>query len=170
MFTRASRARAKQEKPTGVETGTVRAGGFRRRGSEDCEVEVYVNARQAMADLQRKALDRLDLERLRKRGRDSARDEVLAVARAVVYDEVVPLSFAERGWIVQRVLNDVFPPDGEAAGSAVRNPIHPSLNSGSAAASLEYDLDFTARQPLSHAGQPAPKAQKDRPPTGGSAG
>ena len=51
---------------------------------------------QVKADLHRKILDRLDLEKLGKSTGDSARDEVLVVIRNAVNAEVVPLSFAER--------------------------------------------------------------------------
>ena len=51
---------------------------------------------QVKADLHRKILDRLDLEKLGKTSGDSARDEVLVVIRSAVNSEVVPLSFAER--------------------------------------------------------------------------
>ncbi len=51
---------------------------------------------QVKADLHRKILDRLDLEKLGRTTGDSAREEVLVVIRNAVNTEVVPLSFAER--------------------------------------------------------------------------
>ena len=51
---------------------------------------------QVKADLHRKILDRLDLEKLGRKTGDSARDEVLVLIRNSVNAEVVPLSFAER--------------------------------------------------------------------------
>jgi len=49
---------------------------------------------QVKADLHRKILDRLDLEKLGRSQGDSAHDEVLVVIRNAVNAEVVPLSFA----------------------------------------------------------------------------
>jgi pilus assembly protein CpaF len=62
---------------------------------------------QVKADLHRKILDRLDLEKLGKTG-DSARDEVLAVIRNAVNAEVVPLSFAERERLAREILDEIF--------------------------------------------------------------
>jgi pilus assembly protein CpaF len=63
---------------------------------------------QVKADLHRKVLDRLDLEKLGKTSGDSARDEVLIVIRSVVNGEVVPLSFAERENISRQILDEIF--------------------------------------------------------------
>jgi len=63
---------------------------------------------QVKADLHRKVLDRLDLEKLGKTSGDSARDEVLVVIRAVVNGEVVPLSFAERERLSREILDEIF--------------------------------------------------------------
>jgi pilus assembly protein CpaF len=62
---------------------------------------------QVKADLHRKILDRLDLERLGKTG-DSARDEVLVVIRNAVSQEAVPLSFAERERLSREILDEIF--------------------------------------------------------------
>jgi pilus assembly protein CpaF len=62
---------------------------------------------QVKADLHRKILDRLDLERLGKTG-DSARDEVLIVIRNAVNGEAVPLSFAERERLSREILDEIF--------------------------------------------------------------
>src|SRR5271157_253584 len=62
---------------------------------------------QIKADLHRKILDRLDLEKLGKTG-DSARDEVLVVIRNAVNSEVVPLSFAERENLARQILDEIF--------------------------------------------------------------
>jgi len=62
---------------------------------------------QVKADLHRKILDRLDLERLGKTG-DSARDEVLVVIRNAVQAEAVPLSFAERERLSREILDEIF--------------------------------------------------------------
>jgi len=63
---------------------------------------------QVKADLHRKVLDRLDLEKLGKTSGDSARDEVLVVVRTVVNGEVVPLSFAERERLSREILDEIF--------------------------------------------------------------
>ena len=63
---------------------------------------------QVKADLHRKILDRLDLEKLGKTSGDSARDEVLVVIRSAVNGEVVPLSFAERERLAREILDEIF--------------------------------------------------------------
>src|SRR5271154_2411737 len=63
---------------------------------------------QVKADLHRKILDRLDLEKLGKAVGDSARDEVLVVIRNAVNSEVVPLSFAERERLSREILDEIF--------------------------------------------------------------
>ena len=63
---------------------------------------------QVKADLHRKILDRLDLEKLGKAAGDSARDEVLVVIRNAVNSEVVPLSFAERERLSREILDEIF--------------------------------------------------------------
>src|SRR6201987_2157728 len=63
---------------------------------------------QVKADLHRKILDRLDLEKLGKTSGDSARDEVLVIIRNAVNGEVVPLSFAERERLAREILDEIF--------------------------------------------------------------
>ena len=63
---------------------------------------------QVKADLHRKILDRLDLEKLGKTSGDSAREEVLVVIRSAVNGEVVPLSFAERERLSREILDEIF--------------------------------------------------------------
>ena len=63
---------------------------------------------QVKADLHRKILDRLDLEKLGKTSGDSARDEVLVLIRTVVNGEAVPLSFAERESLSREILDEIF--------------------------------------------------------------
>src|SRR5215468_7868563 len=63
---------------------------------------------QVKADLHRKILDRLDLEKLGKTTGDTARDEVLVVIRNAVNSEVVPLSFAERERLAREILDEIF--------------------------------------------------------------
>jgi pilus assembly protein CpaF len=63
---------------------------------------------QVKADLHRKILDRLDLEKLGRTTGDSAREEVLILIRGSVNNEVVPLSFAEREQLSREILDEIF--------------------------------------------------------------
>jgi pilus assembly protein CpaF len=63
---------------------------------------------QVKADLHRKILDRLDLEKLGRSTGDSAREEVLILIRSSVNSEAVPLSFAEREQLSREILDEIF--------------------------------------------------------------
>jgi pilus assembly protein CpaF len=63
---------------------------------------------QVKADLHRKILDRLDLEKLGKTSGDSARNEVLVVIRNAVNSEVIPLSYTERNNLSNEILDEIF--------------------------------------------------------------
>ena len=63
---------------------------------------------QVKADLHRKILDRLDLEKLGRTTGDSAREEVLILIRSSVNSEAVPLSFAEREKLSREILDEIF--------------------------------------------------------------
>src|SRR6266496_2270280 len=63
---------------------------------------------QVKADLHRKILDRLDLEKLGRTPSDAAREEVLLLIRNTVNSEAVPLSFAERERLSREILDEVF--------------------------------------------------------------
>jgi pilus assembly protein CpaF len=63
---------------------------------------------QVKADLHRKILDRLDLEKLGKTSGDSARNEVLVVIRNAISNEVIPLSFIERDNLSREILDEIF--------------------------------------------------------------
>lgn len=63
---------------------------------------------QVKADLHRKILDRLDLEKLGRATGDAARDEVLLLIRNTVNSEAVPLSFAERERLAREILDEIF--------------------------------------------------------------
>jgi pilus assembly protein CpaF len=63
---------------------------------------------QVKADLHRKILDRLDLEKLGRKNGDSAREEVLVLIRNAVNNEVIPLSFAERERLSREILDEIF--------------------------------------------------------------
>ncbi len=63
---------------------------------------------QVKADLHRKILDRLDLEKLGRTPGQAARDEVLLLIRNTVNSEAVPLSFAERERLAREILDEIF--------------------------------------------------------------
>ena len=63
---------------------------------------------QVKADLHRKILDRLDLEKLGRAANDTAREEVLLLIRNTVNSEAVPLSFAERERLAREILDEIF--------------------------------------------------------------
>src|SRR5277367_2876315 len=63
---------------------------------------------QVKADLHRKILDRLDLEKLGRTTGDAAREEVLVLIRNTVNSEAVPLSFAERERLSREILDEIF--------------------------------------------------------------
>src|SRR6202049_2824599 len=63
---------------------------------------------QVKADLHRKILDRLDLEKLGRTPSDAARDEVLLLIRNTVNSEAVPLSFAERERLSREILDEIL--------------------------------------------------------------
>jgi pilus assembly protein CpaF len=63
---------------------------------------------QVKADLHRKILDRLDLEKLGRSTGDSAREEVLVLIRNSVNNEIIPLSFAERERLSREILDEIF--------------------------------------------------------------
>jgi pilus assembly protein CpaF len=63
---------------------------------------------QVKADLHRKILDRLDLEKLGRKTGETAREEVLVLIRNSVNSEVVPLSFAERERLSREILDEIF--------------------------------------------------------------
>src|SRR5437762_12456754 len=63
---------------------------------------------QVKADLHRKILDRLDLEKLGRTPNTSAREEVLVLIRNTVNSEAVPLSFAERERLSREILDEIF--------------------------------------------------------------
>ena len=63
---------------------------------------------QVKADLHRRILDRLDLEKLGRTPNDAAREEVLLLIRNTVNSEAVPLSFAERERLAREILDEIF--------------------------------------------------------------
>jgi pilus assembly protein CpaF len=63
---------------------------------------------QVKADLHRKILDKLDLEKLGKATGETAREEVLQLIRNSVNSELVPLSFAERERLAREILDEIF--------------------------------------------------------------
>src|ERR1041385_7632158 len=63
---------------------------------------------QVKADLHRRILDRLDLEKLGRTNSETAREEVLILIRNSVNSESVPLSFAERERLAREILDEIF--------------------------------------------------------------
>src|ERR1700739_1887949 len=63
---------------------------------------------QVKADLHRKILDRLDLEKLGRTSNDTAREDALVLTRITVNTEAVPLSFAERERLAREILDEIF--------------------------------------------------------------
>src|SRR5881394_1698161 len=63
---------------------------------------------QVKADLHRKILDRLNLEKLGRAPGEAAREEVLLLIRNTVNSEAVPLSFAERERLAREILDEIF--------------------------------------------------------------
>jgi len=63
---------------------------------------------QIKADLHRKILDRLNLERLGQTSNDAAREEVLVLIRSTLANEAIPLSFAERERLSRDILDEIF--------------------------------------------------------------
>jgi pilus assembly protein CpaF len=63
---------------------------------------------QIKADVHRKILDRLNLERLGRTSNDAAREEVLVLIRSTLTTEAIPLSFAERERLSREVLDEIF--------------------------------------------------------------
>jgi len=63
---------------------------------------------QVKADLHRKILDRLDLEKLGRTPGEAAREEVLLLIRNTVNSEAVPPSFAERERLAREILDEIF--------------------------------------------------------------
>ncbi len=63
---------------------------------------------QVKADLHRKILDRLNLEKLGRTQSSAARDEVLAIIRTSISSEAMPLSFAERERLAREILDEIF--------------------------------------------------------------
>jgi pilus assembly protein CpaF len=63
---------------------------------------------QVKADLHRRMLDRLDLEKLGRTSNGEARDEVLGAVRNMIAAEPIPLSFAERERLAREILDEIF--------------------------------------------------------------
>src|SRR4051794_20738968 len=67
-----------------------------------------VDYQQIKANLHRKVLDRLDLERLGRASGDAAKEEVLALVRSSILSEGGPLSAPERERLAREVLDEIF--------------------------------------------------------------
>src|ERR1700756_4602454 len=92
-------------------TSSVRPGRYSRRFRKAMvNLQTFERAeyQQVKADLHRKILDRLDLEKLGRTPSDAAREEVLLLIRNTVNSEAVPLSFAERERLSREILDEIF--------------------------------------------------------------
>src|SRR5246127_3158518 len=92
-------------------TSSVRPGRYSRRFRKAMvNLQTFERAeyQQVKADLHRKILDRLDLEKLGRTPSDAAREEVLLLIRNTVNAEAVPLSFAERERLARGILDEIF--------------------------------------------------------------
>ena len=76
--------------------------------AEPCQSFEKAEYQQVKADLHRKILDRLDLEKLGRTAGEAAREEVLLLIRNTVNSEAVPLSFAERERLAREILDEIF--------------------------------------------------------------
>jgi pilus assembly protein CpaF len=63
---------------------------------------------QVKADLHKKILDRLDLEKLGRGASEAVRGEVLAIIRNEIAADSVPLSFTERERLSRDILDEIF--------------------------------------------------------------
>jgi pilus assembly protein CpaF len=71
-------------------------------------VSSAVEYQEVKANLHRKVLGRLDLEKLARTADDTAREEVLTLVRTCILNEAVPLTFAERERLAREVLDEIF--------------------------------------------------------------
>lgn len=69
---------------------------------------LVIDYQQIKADVHRKLLDRLNLEKLGRTPTPSAREEVLTLIRNLISAESVPLSFPEREKLSREVLDEIF--------------------------------------------------------------
>src|SRR6202007_471768 len=92
-------------------TSSVRPGRYSRRfrkSMPNLQAFERTEYQQVKADLHRKILDRLDLEKLGRTPGNAAREEVLILIRNSVNSEAVPLSFAERERLAREILDEIF--------------------------------------------------------------
>ncbi len=67
-----------------------------------------IDYQQIKANLHRRSLERLDLEKLARISSETAREEVLNVVRAAILSEGAPLAFGEREQLAREVLDEIF--------------------------------------------------------------
>lgn len=60
------------------------------------------------AQLHRKVLDKLDLEKLNRLSGEAAREEVLSLVRGAILAEAIPLTFTERERLAREILDEIF--------------------------------------------------------------
>lgn len=63
---------------------------------------------QIKADAHKRVLDKLDLEKLGRTASGVAREEVMAIVRASLATDAVPLSFAERERLAREIVDEIF--------------------------------------------------------------
>jgi len=83
-------------------------GSFSPTGTMTSQTFERTEYQQVKADLHRRILDRLNLEKLGRTPSEAAREEVLVLIRNAVNSEAVPLSFAERERLAREILDEIF--------------------------------------------------------------
>jgi pilus assembly protein CpaF len=83
-------------------------GSFSPTGTMTPQTFERTEYQQVKADLHRRILDRLNLEKLGRTPSEAAREEVLVLIRNAVNSEAVPLSFAERERLAREILDEIF--------------------------------------------------------------
>jgi len=83
-------------------------GSFGGTGTLNPQTFERTEYQQVKADLHRRILDRLNLEKLGRTPSETAREEVLVLIRNAVNSEAVPLSFAERERLAREILDEIF--------------------------------------------------------------
>src|SRR5246127_1621277 len=92
-------------------TSSVRPGRYSRRvrkSMANLKAFERTEYQQVKADLHRKILDRLDLEKLGRTASDTAREEVLILLRNSGNGGGVPLGLAERERLAREILDEIF--------------------------------------------------------------
>jgi pilus assembly protein CpaF len=67
-----------------------------------------IDLQQIKADLHKKVITKLDLEKVGRGANDAVRGEVLALIRNTIVTEAIPLSFSERERMAREILDEIF--------------------------------------------------------------